>query len=161
MTTPDQKLAQLGLELPAPTKLPKGLSLPFSFVNIRGDRLLFSGHPKQGADGSLEGPYGVLGHDLSTNQGYDASRDIALSVLANVKAQIGDLSRIVGWSRVFGMVSSAPGYTEQHVVINGFSDLIIEVFGPDIGRHARSAIGVQGLPMGFAIEIEGEMLIKP
>ncbi len=86
-------------------------------------------------------------------------RAIALSVLANIKAEIGDLSRIVGWTRVFGMVASSPGYTEQHLVVNGFSDLVIEVFGPDVGRHARSAIGVSGLPLGFAMEIEGEVQI--
>ena len=67
----------------------------------------------------------------------------------------------MGWVRVFGMVASAPEYSEQHVVVNGFSDLIIEIFGQDVGRHARSAIGVSGLPLGFAMEIEGEVLIAP
>ncbi|WP_282154271.1 RidA family protein [Ruegeria atlantica] len=85
---------------------------------------------------------------------------MALTVLANLKEEIGELSRIVGWVRVFGMVTSAPGYSDQIVVVNGFSDLIIEVFGPDIGRHARSAIGVSGLPLGFAMEIEGEVMIS-
>lgn len=83
-----------------------------------------------------------------------------MSVLANLKAEIGELSRITGWARVFGMVTSAPGYSEQHLVVNGFSDIIMEVFGAQIGRHARSAIGVSGLPMGFAMEIEGEVLIE-
>ena len=78
----------------------------------------------------------------------------------NVKQEIGDLSRITSWVRVFGMVNSAPGYDEQHIVINGFSELILEVFGSEIGRHSRSAIGVAGLPMNLAIEIEGEVLIK-
>ncbi len=85
---------------------------------------------------------------------------MALSVLANLKAEIGELSRITGWVRVFGMVTSAPGYTEQHLVVNGFSDLINSVFGPDVGRHSRSALGVSGLPFGFAMEIEGEVLIS-
>ena len=159
MQTPEQKLDQLGLTLPRPTQLPKGLQLPFSFVNIRGNRALISGHPKSAPDGSIAGPYGVLGADWDTQQGYDAARDVGLSVLANLKAEIGELSRVTGWVRVFGMVTSAPGFTEQHVVINGFSDLIIEVFGAEVGRHARSAIGVASLPMGFAMEIEGEVLI--
>jgi enamine deaminase RidA (YjgF/YER057c/UK114 family) len=83
-----------------------------------------------------------------------------LSVLANLKHEIADLSNITGWNRVFGMVNSATNYREQHLVINGFSDLIIKIFGDDIGRHSRSAIGVAGLPMNFAIEIEAELEIR-
>lgn len=161
MQTPEERLHDLGLRLPAPTRVPDGLHLPFSFVNVRGERVLFSGHPRNAADGSIAGPFGVLGADLTTEQGYAEARGVALSVLANLKAEIGALSRISGWSRVFGMVTSAPGYTEQHLVVNGFSDLIIDVFGQDKGRHARSAIGVPGLPLGFAMEIEGEVMISP
>lgn len=161
MTTPEDRLKALGLTLPAPARLPDGLHLPFSFVNIRGDRALISGHPRQGTDGSIDGPFGTLGQDMTTDEGYAAARQVALTVLANLKAEIGDLSRVTGWLRVFGMVTSAPGYSEQHLVINGFSDLIVDVFGPEIGRHARSAIGVAGLPMGFAMEVEGEVLIAP
>lgn len=159
MTTPESRLEELGLILPQPTKLPDGLSLPFEFVNVRGDRALISGHPKSAMDGSIAGPYGVLGADMTTDQGYADAREVALSVIANLKAELGELSRITGWVRIFGMVTSAPGYSEQHIVVNGFSDLIIEVFGKDVGRHARSAIGVSGLPLGFAMEIEGEVLI--
>lgn len=159
MTTPESRLEELGLILPQPTKLPDGLSLPFEFVNVRGDRALISGHPKSAMDGSIAGPYGVLGADMTTDQGYADARVVALSVIANLKAELGELSRITGWVRIFGMVTSAPGYSEQHIVVNGFSDLIIEVFGKDVGRHARSAIGVSGLPLGFAMEIEGEVLI--
>jgi enamine deaminase RidA (YjgF/YER057c/UK114 family) len=161
MLTPESTLDKLGLKLPQPTRLPEGLHIPFSFVNIRGDRALFSGHPKNAMDGSISGPFGVVGADMTTDQGYAEAREVALSVLANLKAEICELSRIVGWTRVFGMVTSAPNYSEQHLVVNGFSDLIIEVFGPDVGRHARSAIGVASLPLGFAMEIEGEVLIQP
>ena len=86
---------------------------------------------------------------------------MGLSILANLKAEIGTLSRVAGWTRVFGMVNSAPGFSDQHLVINGFSDLILQVFGSQIGRHARSAIGTAGLPMNFAMEIEGEVLLHP
>jgi enamine deaminase RidA (YjgF/YER057c/UK114 family) len=161
MPTPESRLEQLGLKMPQPAKLPEGLRLPFEFVNIRGDRALFSGHPKSAMDGSIAGPFGVVGADFTTDQGYVEAREVALSVFANLKAEIGELSRIVGWVRVLGMVTSAPGYSEQHAVVNGFSDLVIEVFGQDVGRHARSAIGVSGLPLGFAMEIEGEVLIGP
>ena len=159
MPTPESRLQELGLKMPQPTKLPEGLHIPFEFVNVRGNRALFSGHPKSAMDGTLSGPFGVVGSDMTTDQAYTEAREVALTVLANLKAEIGELSRIAGWVRVFGMVTSAPGYSEQHVVVNGFSDLIIDVFGQDIGRHARSAIGVSGLPLGFAMEIEGEVLI--
>lgn len=159
MATPEERLEELGLKLPAASRVPDGLHLPFSFVNVRGNRVMFSEHPRSAADGSIAGPFGIVGTDLSTDQAYAEARGVALSVLANIKAEIGELSRITGWSRVFGMVASAPGYTEQHLVVNGFSDLVIDVFGKDVGRHARSAIGVAGLPLGFAMEIEGEVLI--
>ena len=159
MTTPEDRITALGLKLPEPIKLPPGMTLPFSFINVRGNRALISGHPRQSSDGAINGPSAMLGADMTTQEGYDAARDIALSALANLKAEIGELSRVSGWVRVFGMVASTPQFTEQHLVVNGFSDLILDVFGPDIGRHARSAIGVASLPMGFAIEVEGEVLL--
>ena len=160
MPTPEERLAELGLTLPPPVSLPEGLHLPFSFVNVRGDRALISGHPKQGADGGIAGPFGRLGADMTTEQGYEEARAVGLSILANLRAEIGELSRVAGWVRVFGMVTSTPDFTGQHLVINGFSDLLIEVFGPEVGAHARSAIGVAALPMGFAMEIEGEALLR-
>ena len=160
MNDPEKKLIELGLKLPDPIKLPSNLSLPFSFINLRGNRALISGHPRQANDGSINGPYGQVGTNLTTDEAKLAAKEIGLSILANIKKEIGDLSRITNWVRVFGMVNSAPGYDEQHIVINGFSELILEVFGSDKGRHSRSAIGVAGLPMNLAIEIEGEVLIK-
>jgi enamine deaminase RidA (YjgF/YER057c/UK114 family) len=158
--TPEKKLAELGLELPAPIKLPATLHLPFSFVNLRGNRALISGHPKQNLDGSIAGPFGQVGRDLTTEEAQLAAHDIGLSILANLRAEIGELSRVTGWLRVFGMVNSASGYDQQHIVMNGFSDLIIDVFGAEIGQHARSAIGVSGLPLNFAIEVEAEVLVS-
>ncbi|MEM6744790.1 MAG: RidA family protein [Pseudomonadota bacterium] len=160
MATPEERLAELGLTLPAAATAPPGVKLPFAFVNVRGGRAFVSGHPAQGPDGAIIGPYGVLGDGMTTDEGYAAARQVALSVLANLKAEIGDLSRVAGWGRVFGMVTSAPGYSEQHLVVNGFSDVILEVFGPEVGRHARSAVGVAGLPLGFAMEIEGEVMLR-
>ncbi len=159
MPTPEERLSKLGLALPAPVKIPPDLHLPFSLVNISGDRAFISGHPKQSPEGAIAGPFGQVGTELTTEQAQIAAHDIALSVLSNLKAEIGELSRVAGWLRVFGMVNSAPGYDQQHLVINGFSDLIIDIFGPEVGRHARSAIGVSGLPMNFAIEIEAEILL--
>ena len=160
MKTPEARLIDLGLSLPEPIKVSQNLHLPFAFVNVRGSRVFISGHPRQSKQGKIDGPYGVVGKDLTTREAKSAAEDIALSVLANLKQEIGDLSNVIGWSRVFGMVNSDTEYTEQHLVLNGFSDLIIKLFGEDIGRHSRSAIGVKGLPMNFAIEIEAELEIK-
>ena len=159
MPSPEQRLHNLGLVLPDPVKLPPGLTMPFSFINVRGNRVLISGHPRQAANGTFDGPYGQVGKDLTTKEAQDAAGGIALSVLSNLKSVIGDLSRVTGWIKVLGMVNSSPGFDEQHLVINGFSNLIVEIFGAEIGRHARSAIGVAGLQMNFAIEIEGELII--
>lgn len=160
MSTPEQRIESLGLTLPPPVRLPDGVHLPFSMVNVRGNRALISGHPRHGADGSLNGPFGQVGADLTTEEAAEAASEIALCVLANLKQEIGELSRITGWTRVFGMVNSAPGYSDQHLVINGFSNLVLDVFGPEIGGHARSAIGTAGLPMNFAIEVEAEVLVS-
>ena len=160
MTTPEDRIKELGLTLPAPVKLPPDLKLPFAFVNVRGDRAIISGHPKQDADGAIAGPYGKVGVDLTLEEAQLAARDIGLSILANLKAEIGELSRVAGWTRLFGMVNAPADYDQHHLVINGCSDLMISVFGDEVGKHARSAIGVSGLPMNFAIEIEGEVLLK-
>ena len=159
MTTPERRPQELGLKLPQPTKLPTGFEIPFELVNIRGQRAVFSGHPKSAMDGRIVAPFGVVGAGITTDQSYAEAREVALSVLANLKAGLGELSRIVGWVRVFEMITSVTDYSDQHVVVNGFSELTIEIFGEDVGRHARSAIGVSGLPLEFAMEIEGEVLI--
>ena len=93
MTTPEDRIAAMGLQLPDPIKLAPGMKLPFSFINVRGNRALISGHPRQSAEGAINGPFATLGADMTTQEGYDAARDIALSALANLKAEIGELSR--------------------------------------------------------------------
>jgi hypothetical protein len=86
-------------------------------------------------------------------QAHEVARKVGLSILGSLQRELGDLDRIAGWVRVFGMVNSAPVFDRHPAVINGFSDLILAVFGPDIGRHARSAIGVAGLPFNIAAEV--------
>lgn len=155
----EARLSSLGLTLPPPLVPPSGVVLPFRFVHVVGNRALISGHGPQRADGSIATPLGKVGSDLTEQQGYEAARLTALSILGSLKRAIGDLDRIVGWVRVFGMVNSAPGFARQPGVINGFSDLILELFGPDVGAHARSAVGMAELPFGIPVEIEGEVAI--
>jgi enamine deaminase RidA (YjgF/YER057c/UK114 family) len=153
----EARLEQLGLVLPEPLQAPPGLHLPFSWVRVRADRVYVSGHGAQNPDGSLAGPFGKVGAEVSLEQGYEAARLTALSVLANLKRALGDLDRVSAWLRVFGMVNSAPGFNQHPNVINGFSDLIIEVYGREVGDHARSAVGMAELPLGLPVEIEAEV----
>ena len=157
----EDRLARLGLVLPPPLKVPSGIVLPFPFVRIVGSRAFLSGHGPQSADGSIAGPFGKVGRDLTVEQGYAAARLTALSMLGSLERALGDLDRIVHWQRVLGMVNSAPGFNRQPAVINGFSDLVLELFGPEVGSHARSAVGMAELPFDFPVEIEGEVEIRP
>jgi hypothetical protein len=153
----EDKLRSMGLILPPPPRPPPGVVLPFQFVRIVAYRALISGHGPQSPDGSFAQPLGKLGREVSLEQGYMAARLTALSILGSLKRSLGDLDRIAAWSRVFGMVNSAPGFNKQPSVINGFSDLILEVFGPEVGAHSRSAVGMAELPFDIPVEIEGEV----
>lgn len=153
----EQRLATLGFVLPPPVSPPLGVVLPFSFVRIVGRRALISGHGPLNADGTIDAPLGKLGRELTVEQGYASARLTALAMLGSLQRTLGDLDRITAWTRVFGMVASAPGFDKQPAVINGFSDLVLELFGPDVGAHARSAVGMAELPFNIPVEIEGEV----
>ncbi len=153
----EAKLLALGLTLPPPPQPPPGIVLPFRFVRILGNRVLISGHGPQNPDGSFAEPLGKVGRDVSLEQGYFAARLVALSILSSLKRALGDLDRVAAWSRVFGMVNSAPGFNQQPNVINGFSDLILELYGSEVGAHSRSAVGLAELPFNIPVEIEGEV----
>lgn len=155
----EARLAQLGLTLPPKVKPPPGVVLPFRFVHVVGNRALISGHGPQTEDGSMASPFGKVGRELTVEQGHEAARLTALSMLGSLQRALGDLDRITQWVRVFGMVNSAPGFIRQPAVINGFSDLILQLWGEDAGAHARSAVGMAELPFGIPVEIEGEVEI--
>lgn len=158
--TIERRLAELGLALPAPTRSPPGARLPFAWVHVAGNRAVVSGHGPTTSDGSLAHPLGKVGAEVTVEEGYAAARLTALAVLASLKQAIGDLDRIERWVRVFGMVNSAPGFDRQPAVINGFSELILELWGPQRGAHARSAVGMAELPFDIPVEIEAEVELK-
>jgi len=161
MSAIEARLTEMGLKLPPPFTVPPGVSLPFQFVQVHGTRVFIAGHRPQGEDGAMAAPLGKLGAELSVSEGYQAARLVALSVLASLKRSIGDLDRVCAWHRVFGMVNSAPGFTQQPQVINGFSELILALYGPERGAHTRSAVGMAELPFNIPVEIEGELSLYP
>jgi len=161
MQDPDSRLAELGFRLPEPLSLPPGVNLPFPWVRVVGTRAVFSGHGPTDQDGRLAGPFGKVGAAVTEEQGYLAARMTALAVLGSLQRELGALERIACWTRIFGMVNSAPGFDRQPAVINGFTDLIISVFGQERGAHARSAVGLAELPFGIPVEIEGEVELRP
>ena len=140
------RLTQLGITLP-PLAIPAAAYVPF----VRSGNLVFiSGHIAR-HDGK---PWvGQLGRDISTATGKQAARAIAIDLLGTLHAAVGDLNRIERVVKVLSLVNSAPDYTEHHLVTNGCSELLGEVFG-ERGAHARSAFGVAQLPMGACVEIE-------
>ena len=160
MSTPEDRLAELGLVLPAPLQLPPGVTLPFPWVRIVGTRAIILGHGPTNSDGSLAGPLGKVGTDVSEEQAYEAARLTGLAILGSLKRELGSLERIASWTRIFGMVNSAPGFIRQPAVVNGFTDLIVSVFGQERGAHARSAVGLAELPFRIPVEIEGEVELR-
>jgi enamine deaminase RidA (YjgF/YER057c/UK114 family) len=160
MATPEERLTTLGYALPAPLKLPPGVTLPFPWIRVVGTRAIISGHGPTDATGNIAEPLGKVGADVSEEQAYVAARLTGLAILGSLKRELGSLDRIACWSRVFGMVNSAPGFNRQPAVINGFTDLIVSVFGAEQGAHARSAVGLAELPFRIPVEIEGEVELK-
>ena len=147
MSTPEDRLAELGITLPAPMA-PVANYVPFV---ITGNMLFVSGQVSAGADGLLQGR---LGENLSLEEGQAAARLCAINLIAQCKAAVGDLSRINRVVKLGGFVNAAADFTDLPEVINGCSDLMVDVFG-DRGRHARAAVASPVLPRGVAVEVDG------
>ena len=145
--TPEERLTELGHALP---ETPRSIANYVGAVRT-GNLLYLSG---KGPD-LVGGRHwlGKLGAELTTEQGYEAARDCMLNLLAVLRDELGDLSRVRRVVKLLGMVNSTPDFGEQPMVINGASDLLVNIFG-DTGRHARSAVGMQSLPGGTPVEIE-------
>src|SRR5688572_8462082 len=126
----ERRLRELGLVLPQAGRVPPAVRIPFAWVRVHGDRAYA---------------------EVSVAQAYAAARLATLSMLSSIAASIGDLDRITAWLMISGMVNVAPGFTETTQVINGCSDLLLEVFGPDVGAHARTAIGMAQLPLDLPV----------
>ena len=157
--TVKEKLSDKGLVLPELMRMP-GVTLPFIPVRVVGTQAYVSGHVPLNPDGSVSELRGKLGADVSAGQGYEAAKLVGLAVLGSLERELGDLNRITQWVRAFGMVNQVPDFDQQPAVINGFSELILDLFGPKVGAHARSAVGMAGLPGNVPVEIEAVVEIE-
>jgi len=144
-----ERLDKLGVDLPSPFIYP---SANRTGCVITGNLLYTSGHPPPENFGVTV--HGKVGADVSEDEAYAAARATALNILTSVEAQLGSLDRITQVVKVYGIVNSAPGFDRQFAVIDGASDLLFEIFGPEAGQHARSAVGMFELPRQFCMEIE-------
>lgn len=153
----DERLAAMGLTLPEPMQTG---TLPFDLSRLDGQVLYLSGHVPTEQDGSVARPLGKVGADVTPEQAYEAARKVTLGLFASIVQAVGSLDRVEAWLKVFGMVNVAPGFNAIPPVINGCSDLILEVFGPQVGAHTRSAVGMAELPFGVPVEIEAQVRIR-
>jgi enamine deaminase RidA (YjgF/YER057c/UK114 family) len=162
-STVEEKLKALNLSLPEPIKSSTDMKMPPSWIRVRGNRAFISGHGPQNPDGSIAGPLGKVGtgkgSDVRLEQAYQAARLAALSILGTLKRELGELDRVTAWLMVSGFVNVAPGFTQTTAVINGCSELILELYGSEVGQHARTAMGVATTPFGVPVIIAAEVEI--
>jgi enamine deaminase RidA (YjgF/YER057c/UK114 family) len=156
----EARLAVLGLVLPEPVQPPAGIRLPFAPVRMHNGRAFIAGHGPLNPDGTLAGPFGKVPSDVTPEQAYLSARLVCTAMLASLKRALGDLDRVTAWYRVFGMVNSEPEFAAHPNVINGCSDLLLELYGEDVGGHARSAVGLAALPFNIPVEIEAEVAFE-
>lgn len=153
-----EKIETLGMALPAPLQLPPNIVAKFPFVRVIGNRALVSGHGPINADGTLATHlFGKVGQDLDLEQANEAARLTGLAILSSLKDELGSLERITAWGRIMGMVNCTPDFVQQTPVIDAMSDLINQVFPPEVAAHSRAAVGMVSLPMGMSVEIEAEV----
>jgi enamine deaminase RidA (YjgF/YER057c/UK114 family) len=143
----NKRLAELGISL----KTPSAPVANYVLAVTTGNLVFTAGHGPMQPDGKYV--IGKVGKDLSVQEGAEAARLTGIALLSSLQQEIGDLNRIKRIVKVMGMVNATEDFTQHSTVINGFSDLMVEVFGEN-GKHARSAVGVASLPVGFAVEIE-------
>lgn len=147
----EERIAELGLGLPRPFAPPAGIEFSFDLVTVSGGLAFVSGHGP--ADGDRILIAGKVGAGVDVERAREAARLTGLSIIASLKQELGELDRVRRWVKALGLVNCAPGFNATPAVINGFSELITEIWGPP-GRHARSAIGAAELPFDMSVEVE-------
>jgi len=153
----EQRLARLGLQLPPPPEPPPGFRFSFPWVRLSGNRAFLSGHGALAADGTPIGPFGKVPSEVPIEQAQESARGAAVAMLGSLKRALGDLDRVTAWLMAYGVVNADPGYPETTNVANGFSDLILELYGEDAGHHARMASGMATLPLNYCFLVGAEV----
>ncbi len=153
----EERLDELGLVLPAQPVMPTGVEIPFAWVRVHGNRAYISGHGALDSAGSPCGPFGKVPGEVSLEQAQHSARLALLAILASLRDAVGDLDRISAWLTVGGHVNAEPGYPYTTAVLNPLSELLIELYGREAGRHARTAIGVATLPLNLPVIVSGEV----
>jgi enamine deaminase RidA (YjgF/YER057c/UK114 family) len=156
----EQWIKASGLYLPEPARVPSDVILDFAWARVFTDRVYVSGHGPQAADGTIIGPFGRVGVEVTPEQAALAARFATLAVLGSVKRAIGDLDRIAAWLRIDGFVLAGPGFDRTTNVVNGCSRLVAELFGDEAASHARTAIGVAATPLSCPVVIAAELALK-
>jgi hypothetical protein len=157
----EARLNEMGLVLPEPLKLPPGITASFEWVRVRSNHAFIAGHAALNQDGTPAGPFGKVEQEVSLEEAYKSARQTALAVLASLKRTLGDLDRVTAWLMVNGFVNALPGTIQTTNVINGFSDLILEIYGPEAGQHARFATGAAALPLNACVTVAAEVEVTP
>ncbi|MBW3610793.1 MAG: RidA family protein [Actinobacteria bacterium] len=153
----EQRLEALGLALPDELQLPPGVEIPFQLVRVRSDRPFVSRHGALASDGKPLGPFRKVPSEVSLEDGQKSTRLAMLAILSSLKAALGDLERVTAWAMVNGFVNADPGYSKTTLVMNPVSELLLELYGHEAGAHARTAIGVAGVPLNLPVIISAEV----
>jgi len=156
----EQRISELGLQLPPEPLLPPGVRIPFDWVRVVGDRCLLSGHGALGLDGAPMGPFGRVPGEVSLEAAQESARMTVLAILSSLRLTLGSLDRVHDWVTLNGFVNADPGYPQTTAVLNPASDLLLEVFG-EHGRHSRTAIGVAALPQNLPVIMSAEVIVTP
>jgi hypothetical protein len=153
----EQRLEELGLQLPGEAKLPPGITIPFQWVRLRGNRAYVSGHGALAADGSPLGPFGKVPSQVSLEDAQASGRSALLAMLASLKRAVGELDNIAAWLMVHGNINVDPGYAQTTLVANPASELLVDLYGRDAGNHARTAVGMAALPLDLPVILAAEV----
>lgn len=160
MTTVEERLRDMGITLPSEMRVPPGVEVPFSWVRVRGNRAFVSGHGALADDGSPVGPFGRVPSEVPLEQAQKSARRATLAMLSSLEGALGDLDDVTAWLAVNGFVNADPGYPQTTAVLNPCSDLLLNLYGLDRGRHARTAIGVTAVPLNLPVVISAEVEIR-
>jgi enamine deaminase RidA (YjgF/YER057c/UK114 family) len=156
----EQRVSELGLQLPPEPLLPPEVRIPFEWVRIVGSRCLLSGHGALGPSGAPAGPFGRVPSEVSLEAAQESARLTVLAMLSSLRIALGSLDRVCDWVTLNGFVNADPGYPQTTAVLNPASDLLLEVFG-EHGKHARSAIGVSALALNLPVIMSAEVIVTP